>query len=275
MSLSAKSARKSANHHDASKAKEIDTQLKEEEKIHTSSTPTPTMDETGEATTAEMKKKQTNLSPEGHKIVKMQDVLTACHKTKYLPLADGMYTGNVFFQPSEIIECKKNWLDVSMREVIVSGGFIEGYHTYSMEADDLLRMMYLSDMANNDHLDIERSSFEEWLVDIFSDVIKEDSHADFADRARLAQYLLIKNGKFSFGGGSKIQMFFQKRCIRDFTDVPSEMHLAGNNMSAFKTKSARGKFEYMIEMHIFCMEIEENEEVKMKKELEEGDVPSV
>lgn len=252
------------------------TSIPEEAKIPDSSStpPTPNIEEKEPETT----KEENN----GHKGKKVLDILNACHKTKYLPLADGMFTSNVYFHPIEIVESKKNWVDVKMKEFFIGGDMYmcESLHVYSMEADDLLRMIYLGEMVNCDNIDVKRISFEQWVLDIFSKMIEEDSHSDYTDRGRIAIYAFSHCDALRLSPGHRIQFFFQKRCVYDFLEPTSDFEHIGSNAMCVRTKSMRGKFEYLIELHIICIpaicdsEADDMEDVKMKREIEEGVPPS-
>ena len=214
---------------------------------------------------------------DGHKHKAMCDVLNACHKTKFIPIADGLFTSNVYFQPLEVVEVKRSWIDVKMREVFVGGGVMESSepHVYAMEADDLLRMLYLSEMMNSDHIGVRRVTFEQWALDVFSKVLAEDSHTDYSERGKIAAYAMTHCEPPCLGSGGHIQFFFQKRCIYDFDDVSTNVVMRGENLMGVKTKSTRGKFEYMIEMHVISIPFNdekaeaENDEIEMKRRLED------
>lgn len=224
----------------------------------------------------EMKEKK--IENNGHKTRKMDDVLSSCHKSKYLPLADGINTSNVYFQPIEVVEAKKSWVDVKMREYFLGGGLIESDepHTYSMEADDLLRMLYLAEMITFDEAGIQRCTLEQWILDNFSKILEEDSHADYSDRGRIATYALKHCEYLKFGVFKNLECFFQKKCIYDFTEVGDNVILHGENLMGIKTKSARGKFEYMIEVRIIASPIYDDEHaVNLKRDLETGNVPEM
>ena len=229
-----------------------------------------------------VKKKRIEQNSNGHKARKMADVLAACHKTKFLPLADGMFTTNVYFQPIEVVEAKRTWVDVKMREVFIGGGVMAAAepHVYAMEADDLLRMLYLGDMIANDEIGMARTTFEQWTLDAFAKVLEGDSRADYADRGRIAADALHRCEKLSIGMTGRLQFLFQKRCIYDFEDVSSNILLCGENSMGVKTKSTRGKFEYMIEIHLISIPVdstgeegEEGGEMEDKKKNEEGAPP--
>ena len=213
----------------------------------------------------------------GHKTRKMADVIASCHKTKYLPLADGINTSNMYFQPQSIVEVKRNWVDVNMKEFFIGAGIIESaeQHVYSLEADDLLRMLYLAEMINNDDVGIQRTTFEQWTLDIFSKILADDSHADYSDRGRIAQYAMEHTNSLCLNECLRLQILYQKRCVYDFEDVGPNVILRGENLMCAKTKSVRSKFEYLIEAHIICVPDEEISEVEMKKRLEQGDVPEM
>lgn len=236
----------------------------------------PEEETTAAAAAAAEKKKKEGEGNNGHKVRKMADVMASCHKTKYLPLADGINTSNVYFQPQSVSTVKRNWVDVSMKEFFIGGGLIEyaEQHTYSLDADDLLRMLYLAEMINNDDVGIQRTSFEQWTLDIFSKILADDSHADYSDRGRIAEYAMMHTNGLCVNECPRLQILYQKRCIYDMEDVGPSVILRGENLMCVKTKSVRSKFEYLIEAHIICVPDEENEG-EMKRNLEQGEVPSM
>ena len=221
--------------------------------------------ETGEPVA---KKRRSNSDSDGHKVQKMSDIMNACYKGKFLPLADGKFTNNVFFQPVEVVKERKSWVDVKMRVVLLGSVTIEmnEQHEYAMESDDLLRMIYLADMFEADDIGSTRMEFEQWVLDCYSKLLAEDSHADYSDRARIANYMLRRNiGKLCLSSSGRTQLFFQKHCVVDF-DMQgifgTQTTTWGENANVVRGKSSRGKFEYNIEGHVICMSfgVQEGEE---------------
>ena len=230
------------------------------------------------ANAAEEAKRKVASENNGHKEKKTADVLVQMHKSKFLPIADGMYTSNVYFQPVRVVESRRTWIDVDMREVFIGAGVMEHteLHTFSMEADDLLRMLYLADMFTMDYINMKRTAYEQWVLEIFSKIIENEPQADYSDRGHIASYALEHVEGLALGKCGRIQYFFQKRCVYVFLDVPPNINMLGENAMGVKAKSSRGKFEYMIELHVISMPIsEEQNEINDKRELESGDVPEM
>lgn len=199
--------------------------------------------------------------PHGHKLIKIGDVLDAGHKTKYLPLGDGQYTANLYFQPWDMKECGKNWCEMEMLELINGSTTVRSTRTYSIDCEDLLKMCYLHAMANLDVQAAPRLHFEQWVLSIFQDYCASCGSADYTDRGSIARYYL-ERVMYSFAVGpenangdeSRLEMFFQKRCIRDLSKEADErVKIPKDNVNVVAGKSVKAKFEYQIEGYIMCV----------------------
>ena len=202
--------------------------------------------------------------PHGHKLIKVRDALEASHKTKYLPLGDGQNTYAVFFQPWEMKEWGKNWCEMEMLELVNGTKVVTSLRVYSIDAEDLLKMCYLHAMANYDVKNIPRLHYEQWVLSIFQKYCEHEGSADYTDRGSIARYYLYLHGyDFSVGEPnangepSRLEMFYQKRCIRDLGATDCD-RVAGrdeprDNLCVVQGKSVKAKFEYQIEGYIMCV----------------------
>lgn len=194
--------------------------------------------------------------PHGHKLMKISDILTAAHKTKYLPLADGQYTGSFYLQPLAMKECGKNWCEMEMLELIDGTTTMTSSRVYSIDSEDLLKMCYLHAMANYDIQGIPRLHFEQWVLSVLQEYSATDGAADYTDRGSIARFYLdsIKYC-FAIGGDeekqSRVEVFFQKRCIRDLSKEADDH--SNENVNVVTGKSYKSKFEYQIEAIIKCV----------------------
>ena len=219
----------------------------------------------------------------GHKGKKVCDVLNACHKNKFLPLADGMFTSNVYFHPTQVTYVGKNWVDVTMKELFIGADVFvnEELHVYAVEAEDFLRMMYLGSMINDDLAGKKRVSFEQWKINVFSKMIESDRHSDFTDHGKMAVFSFYEGGELHLGESTVLQFFFQKRCLYDFLEPTPEVVQISTNAMTTRSKSSRGKFEYVFELHIISLptvvgteDVGAMDEINEKREIEEGVPPS-
>ncbi len=210
--------------------------------------------------------------PHGHKLVKIGEALDAAHKTKYLPLGDGQNTCNVYLQPMAIKECGKNWCEVEMVELINGTTTVRSTRVYSVDCEDLLKMCYLHAMANYDLQNVPRLHYEQWVLSVLQEYCASFGGADYTDRGSIARYYLESN-LYSFAIGqrnehgepSRLEMFFQKRCIRDLSKETDERaKLPSENMNIVTGKSIKAKFEYQIEGYIMC--VPEGEGTRQRRE---------
>lgn len=215
--------------------------------------------------------------PHGHKLVKLNEVFDSAHKTKYLPLGDGQYTYIVYLQPVVMRECGKNWCEVEMLELIYGTTMVMSNRIYNIDSEDLLKMCYLHDMAQFSFAGKPRLHFEQWVLTIFQEYCTSCGHAEYNDRGAIASYYLEKiNNSFKVGGEtSTIEMFFQKRCIRDLSTLSGSRSIATTapipNVNAVFGKSAKSKFEYQIEAYMLCVPNEEEEIPETQKEVMEDE----
>lgn len=199
--------------------------------------------------------------PHGHKLMKISDIFTAAHKTKYLPLADGQYTSNFYLQPLMMKECGKNWCEMEMLELIDGTTTLTSSRVYSIDSEDLLKMCYLHAMANYDIQGISRLHFEQWVLSVLQEYSATDGAADYTDRGSIARFYL-ENIRYNFAIGgvegkqSRVEVFFQKRCIRDLSKEADDH--STENVNVVTGKSLKSKFEYQIEAVVKC--VPENKE---------------
>lgn len=230
-----------------------------------SSLPHPHPEKTAEATTTSEAPATTSRAPRdphGHKLIKVTDALDSAHKVKYLPLGDGQFTYCIYFQPIAMKECGKYWCEVEMLELINGTNFAKATRVYSVDGEDLLKMCYLHAMANRDIQGEPRLHFEQWVLSVFQDYCASYGNADYTERGAIARYYLEKiSYQFKIGAGngegepSHLEMFFQKRCVRDLkaeTDERVKEICDNRNVVAGKT-GGKSKFEYQIEGYIMCL----------------------
>lgn len=229
--------------------------------------------------------------PHGHKLVKVSDVFEASHKTKYLPLGDGQYTFAMYLQPFAMKECGKNWCEMEMLELVNGTQTITSKRIYSVDAEDLLKMCYLHAMANLDVQAEPRLHYEQWVLSVFQEYCASYGGADYTDRGSIARCYLesimynfsVGEGKDRHGGEpSRLEMFFQKRCVRDLGSIDDRVTTTPPvvNLNVVQGKSLKAKFEYQIEGFIMCVpegvgakQAREEREIREKRELEEGEIP--
>lgn len=192
--------------------------------------------------------------PHGHKLIKVADVLESGHKTKYLPLGDGSYTYPLYFQPMAMRECGKTWCEMEMFELINGTQTTTASRIYSIDAEDLLKMCYLHAMAQLDVAGEPRLHYEQWVLSVFQEYCAECGSADYTDRGSIAMTYLDKIAySFKIGGAaSRLQIFFQKRCIRDLGTATNTTEPV-DNANVVIGKTAKAKFEYQIEGFIMAI----------------------
>lgn len=224
--------------------------------------------------------------PHGHKLVKVSDVFEAAHKTKYLPLGDGQYTYAMYFQPFTMKECGKNWCEMEMLELVNGTDTVMSKRIYSIDAEDLLKMCYLHAMANYSLHAKPRLFYEQWVLSVFQEYCAVCGFADYSDRGSIARYYLEHHG-YSFkigeeneeGDPSLLEMFFQKRCVRDLGSIDDRVFTTKpvENLNVVPGKSPKAKFEYQIEGVIMCVpegagtKQQREERERKKKEMEDAE----
>lgn len=250
----------------------------EHEEVPDEQDPEATIPMDEEAEGEEQKKpRRAPRDPYGHKMIKVVDVLESAHKNAFLPIGDGMFNGNIYFQPFAMRECGKNSCEMEMLEMI-NGTLTESFvRTYTVDAEDLLKMCYLHAMANVDVKAGTRMHFEQWVMTVFQEYCASCAYADYTDRGAIAQYYLQHN-LYSFAVGfpnaygdpPRLEIFFQKRCIRDIssTECTVTPRLSGTNLNAVFGKSVKSKFEYQIEG--FIMSVPEGIGIKQRREEREA-----
>ena len=214
----------------------------------------PTVEKEELADETQTKKTKTPKHPQGHKVKNAEEVLAGCNSSKFVPVADGLYTGDMYFHPVKVHEVRKNWIDMEFIEYFWGEIIWATRHIFVSDADDILRMIYLKEMLSYDDLKLPRVTFEEWLVNVFSDIVKENASADFSDHGMIVNYLMNREDfSWCIGSSPNLQVVFQKRCIRDFDKGESLLRNLGTNPNVFKCKALRSKFEYVIEGRIISL----------------------
>lgn len=196
--------------------------------------------------------------PLGHKHIAMADIIAAIRKTRYLPLADGQFTGDVYFQPFQVLRADDKWCDVDVLELFFGSNFKTSHHCYMVDTEDLLKMLYLYQMLINDNAGAKRLTFDQWIVSVYQEMLQEDPKADYSKRGELAKFKLDHCGTFAIGDAdTHLAVYFQKRCIRDLefgedgTDADIKCYDDLDNSNIVRGKTPRGKMEYQIVSYIF------------------------
>lgn len=240
-----------------------------------------TSEEASETTSSTGTSTRAPRDPHGHKLVKVSEVFESSHKTKYLPLGDGQYTFAMYLQPFAMKECGKNWCEVEMLELVNGTSTLTSRRIYSIDAEDLLKMCYLHAMANLDLAAESRLHYEQWVLSVFQEYCASYGSADYTDRGAIARCYMDKIGySFKIGAeSSRLEMFFQKRCIRDLGSIDDRVLTTTpvDNLNVVQGKSAKSKFEYQIEGYIMCVpggagtkqRRDETEQKEMEEEEEE------
>lgn len=220
----------------------------------TDSNDTSMVDESESGTSSAAAPTRAPRDPHGHKLIKVADVLESGHKTKYLPLGDGSYTYPLYFQPMAMRECGKSWCEMEMFEMINGTQTTTASRIYSIDAEDLLKMCYLHAMVQLDVAGEPRLHYEQWVLSVFQEYCAECGSADYTDRGSIARTYLDKIAySFKIGGpASRLQIFFQKRCIRDLGAATNTTEPV-DNANVVIGKTAKAKFEYQIEGFIMAI----------------------
>ena len=184
----------------------------------------------------------------------VQQIVAASHKTKYLPMAGTANTCDIYFQPKSVSVEGKNWCLVEMMELVVGSTLYRMDHVFSVDADDLLRMFYIADMMINDDIGAKRLLFEEWVFSIFEEYVKTTAFADYSERAKLAAYYFSNfHPRFSFCSSNRLQIFFQKKGVRDFVNCNEFVREVGENLNIVTGKARKGNFDYCICATVFSL----------------------
>lgn len=200
----------------------------------------------------------TNRHPQGHRVKTMDDVTKFARKNKYLPLAEQMNCGDVYYQPIKVEVGGKNVLTVTFEELINGDEIKLSEFAYSIAADDLLKMFYLAERFANVYYSMETEDYELWFVHQYSELLQDCRNLDISDHGMIAEKLLIKHGRnlFILGKFSMMEVYFQKHCVHEYTG-----QVGIENPNIVKCKSLKGKFEYIIEARVFVL----NEKIHDRK----------
>lgn len=209
--------------------------------------------------TAEEKNSPTgSRHPQGHKVKDFKETMSNVRKNKYFPLADSMYGSDIWFQPKGVTSQEKNIVTCVFEEYVNGENVSLDQFDYVIFADDLLKMLYLAEKIDNVYYNMETEDYELWLVHKYSEMLEANRSLDINDHASLARMLISKNPEqFILGKQTNLEVYFQKRCVREFTDAPK----SAKNSNVIKCKSLKGKFEYVIEARIFV----NNEDIHSRK----------
>lgn len=237
--------------------------------------PAPEAPEAAEA--AEKKAARRPRDPNGHKVIRVNEVYEACHKTRYLPLGDGVNTFCMMIKPRRVCAVNKNWCDVEVDEVVNGSSLLLGRHIYTIEGSDLLKMCHLHVMMDRALRGKELRSFDQWVASYYSRESKQGNlvGVEYNDHASIADdYIKRHSNDFVLGvaGRHRLCTFFQKRCVRDLKGVDRSTCAAPTpNPNVVFGKALQGKFEYQIESFILAIFYEEMED---ENEDDMDDVPS-
>lgn len=201
----------------------------------------------------------------------IQQVLEAIMKNKYIPMADSAATCDVYLQPESVGIEGKNWCNVIMKVIVLGRETYVKKHAFTMDADDVLRMFYLAAMIISDNVGGERLLYDEWVFSVFEELNKEIPETDLSERAKIASYYFSHyTPMFSLCSSNRIQIFFQKRGVKDYVNSDGFFREISENFNICIGKSMRGAFEYTITACILCVP----ETADDRKEIEElDDVP--
>ncbi|MBO7209395.1 MAG: hypothetical protein J6V44_00075 [Methanobrevibacter sp.] len=186
--------------------------------------------------------------PNGHKVKEFKEVEAALYKTEYLPLSDSTLCGDVWFQPHSIQQEDTSILKCVFEELVDAHDMHVAMHQFSVSADDLLKMLYLTEMIVNDYYASPREEYEDWFIGKFTEALKEDRSLDMANHGALATRIM-KNFSFEIGKGTHFEVYFQKKCVHVYNNAPE----VKKNFNCVFCKALRGKFEYIIEARIFVL----------------------
>lgn len=184
----------------------------------------------------------------------VQQVVVASHKSRYLPMAGTVNTCDIYFQPQAVSIEGKNWCLVEMMELVVGSTLYKMKHTFTLDADDLLRMFYLADMMINDDIGAKRLLFDEWVYSVFEEYAKTTEYADFSEREKIAVFYFTNYcPRFSLCSSNRLQIFFQKKSVRDFVNCDEFIHEIGENLNIVAGKTRKGNFDYCISASVFSL----------------------
>jgi len=187
--------------------------------------------------------------PNGHKVKDLSELFPIMHKTKFLPLADNFMISDVWYQPSSVTSLDGGFLQVVFNEVPNGLNLSRTLQTYSVEAVDLLRMLYLTEMFNRDYYNMERETFEQWLNNCYAELLKSKPDLPYDEFGIIAESLMDK-ATFAVGTDTCFRVFFQKHCVRSFTGTDKDFP----NLNLIKCKAGgKSQFEYVIEGRIFAL----------------------
>lgn len=201
--------------------------------------------------------------PLSHRVKKIEDVLEAVRKKKYLPYSDSILTTDVYFQPIRITDLgEKGICTVEVEELLNGGdGIKHDIHEYSILASDLLKMLYLVEKADSLYYNIGLEDYDLWKVHRFSEFMEEDRTLEMRDDARISDLLMKKKDyPFALGRGSHLEVYFQIHFVHEYTNPTGLVCNSAKNPNQIVCKAiGKGKFEYCIEARIFMLSDEIHE----------------
>lgn len=220
-------------------------------KVHSPISTTPVIQEEGKDPHTGATQSTSTKSPKGPKVQDRDEIEAAISKGKFLPLCDSKCGADLWFQPRYVDEVGKSVSTVTFEVLACGSKLYSSLLKMSIYNTDLLRMLYLANQFENDYFTLNRADFNDWLIEKYTDLLKERRSLEMTDHGAIAHFLLQTHGRdmFKIGKGTYHEVFFRKACKRIFEGYELEYI----NPNVVECVAARGNFEYVIEARVFAL----------------------
>lgn len=219
--------------------------------------PTATQSSTSPTASSEDKTKsaQAPSHPKGHKVFQLSKIWETMDSQSFLHLTDTLLLADVWVQPTLVMPMNAAYANVTFKQIVLAPHIKQRLATTKMSADDLIKMLYLSDTLQWYMQGAEAISFEEWVKDKSAACVKAKGMEEGSNRALLCNFIINEDREFTFYPSllhGNFGIFFRKTCVHSYkTDDGSMGKMV--NPAIIKCTATRGKFEYVLEARLIAI----------------------
>ena len=194
--------------------------------------------------------------PRGHKVYQLDKVWETMDQQSFLHLTDTLTLGDVWVQPVSVTPMNAAYANVAFKEIVLAPHIKQRTAETKMSADDLIKMLYLSECLQWYMQGVEALPFDDWLNDKSAACVKVKGMEVGSNRALLCNFIITEDREFTFYPPllkGNFGIFFRKICYHSYKTTGEGEKLSYPGM--IKCCATRGKFEYILEARIIPLPV--------------------
>lgn len=218
-------------------------QLSEEERNRRIGTP--------QASGEEVKKRETH--PKGHRVHTTAEVWASMDNQPFLRVSDTALLNDVWCIPTSVESSTSLYANVQLLQILVAPNMKTRYVQTKMAIDDVMKMLYLTDLTFWRMQGAEVLSYEDWINDKTSVCIKAKGVSVGSNRAELCNFIISEDPNFSFVPAflnGTVAMCFRKITYHSYKFAVPGAGLKYKNPGMEKSTGSKSKFDYIIEARL-------------------------